>query len=213
MEAGVSQALRAEGARIYELRFRLKRLLAADRSLGRQRKSRDDSKRQYAFFSAERPGSGIEVMFSGYEAFALLAAIMLLEHGLPQAGVVKMMRQVRHDLERAHAEILNMHPSALFDQGAIQAQARPGMLAFETTHPVILVFLRVTGSSVDKETVGPTVSICRSPYELGEFMKNHGVPNTGFSIFEFSGSMHALAESLSQTRAIKRGRGAIYPVD
>ena len=34
-------------------------------------------------------------MFSGYEAFAQLAAIILLEHGLPQAAVVRVMRQVR----------------------------------------------------------------------------------------------------------------------
>ena len=65
VEEGIFQALRAKGARIYELRFRLKRLLAADRTFSRQRKSRDDGKRQYAFYSAERPGSGIEVMFSG----------------------------------------------------------------------------------------------------------------------------------------------------
>jgi hypothetical protein len=205
VEDGISRAFGAEGARVDELRFRLKRLLAADRNLGRRPKSRDESQRRYAFFSAEPRGSGVEVMFSDYEAFALLAAIMLMEHGLPQTVVVRMMRRVRHDLERAHAEILNMDPSTLFDQDAIQAQARPGMLGFKSTHPVILVFLRLTGSSVDKENMG--VSICRSPYELGEFMKSHGVPNTGFSIFEFSGSMHTLAESLLQTRAIKRGRG------
>ena len=33
VEQAIFQALRAEGARIYELRFRLKRLLAADRTL------------------------------------------------------------------------------------------------------------------------------------------------------------------------------------
>jgi hypothetical protein len=210
VQGAIFRTFGAEGARIDELRFRLKRLLAADRSLGRRPKSCEESNRHYAFYSAEPRGSGVEVMFSGYEAFALLAAIMLMEHGLPQTVVVKMMRQIRHDLEAAHAEILQIEPSILFDQDAIQAQARPGMLAFNSTHPVILVFIRVTGSSVDKKNM-PSLSICRDHDELSQFMKIHGAPNTGFSIFEFAGSMHALAESLSQTRAIKRGRGATNP--
>ena len=40
-------------------------------------------------------------MFSDYEAFALLAGLMTLEHGMPQAVVVRVLRQVRSDLERA----------------------------------------------------------------------------------------------------------------
>jgi hypothetical protein len=34
-------------------------------------------------------------MFSAYEAFALLAGVLLLEHGLSQARVVKVMRLVQ----------------------------------------------------------------------------------------------------------------------
>ena len=37
-------------------------------------------------------------MFSAYEAFALLAAVILLEHGLPQARVVRVMRLVRRHI-------------------------------------------------------------------------------------------------------------------
>ncbi len=45
-------------------------------------------------------------MFSAYEAFALLAAVMLLEHGLPEAGVVKVMRRIRKQFEAAFVATL-----------------------------------------------------------------------------------------------------------
>ena len=95
----------------------------------------------YAFYSAERPGSGIEVMFSGYEAFALLAAIMLLEHGLPQASVIRVMRRVRGSLETAYAQTLKEDPVVLFDEQAILARAKPGMIATDNIDPVFLVFV------------------------------------------------------------------------
>jgi hypothetical protein len=38
-------------------------------------------------------------MFSGYEAFALTAALIVLEHGIPQAKVVSILREVRGDLD------------------------------------------------------------------------------------------------------------------
>ena len=37
-------------------------------------------------------------MFSSYEAFALLAALIVLEHGIPQAKVVSILQRVRSDL-------------------------------------------------------------------------------------------------------------------
>jgi hypothetical protein len=85
------------------------------------------------------------------------------------------------------------------------------MMAFDSTDPVILVFVRLRGSSVDEQTKGTVVSICRSSDELSVFMKRHGSPETGFSIFEFSRLMHSLAANLSLTRAVKRGRMAISP--
>ena len=81
VEEAIFRTLGARDARIDELTFRLKRLLVTDRRLGRDANPDEEWKRHYAFYSQEPPGSGIEVMFSGYEAFALLAAIMLLEHG------------------------------------------------------------------------------------------------------------------------------------
>jgi hypothetical protein len=206
----LSDAGCARCAGLDELKFHLKRLLATDRRLGGDERSDIEEDRHYAFYSQEPPGSGTEVLFSAYEAFALLAAIMLLEHGLPQASVVRVMRQVRKKFEAIHAQILNKDPSTLFAQKAILAQAKPGMIATDNTDPVFLVFVRLTASSVgDQRKDGTAVAVCRGPAELDSFIRRHSVPGMGATFFEFVSLMHALAANLSQTRPVKRGRGAV----
>ncbi len=75
-------------------------------------------------------------MFTKYEAFALMAALMVLEHGIPQAKVVSILQEVRSDLEAAHRETLQKDPKALFDAQAVLAMARPGMIVVDNTAPV-----------------------------------------------------------------------------
>jgi hypothetical protein len=147
-------------------------------------------------------------MFSAYEAFALLAAIMLLEHGLPQSGVVRVMRRVRRQFEAAHAQTLKKDQSKLFDWKAILAQAKPGMIATDNTDPVFLAFVRVTGSAVDTQKGRSPVAVCRGHVELNAFLKKHSVPGMGATFFEFVRLMHTVAGNLLQTHPTKRGRGA-----
>jgi hypothetical protein len=206
VEEAIFRTLGAQEARVDELKFRLKRLLVTDRRLGRDANSEEEGDRYYAFYSQEPPGSGIEVMFSGYEAFAQLAAIILLEHGLPQAAVVRVMRQVRRPFEAAHAESLKKDPNKLFDLQAILERARPGMIATNNTDPVFLAFVRLTDSSVGDPK--GDVAVCRGHDELGAFFRKHSVPGTGVTFFEFVGLMHKLAANLLQVRPAKRGRGA-----
>jgi hypothetical protein len=202
VEEAIFRTLGARGARLDELKFRIKRLLVTDR------RSRRDEDRHYAFFDQEPPGSGIEVMFSAYDAFALLAAIILLEHGFPQATVVRVMRHVRGQLAAAHAEILKKDPTTLFDFEAIRAQAKPGMIASDNTDPVFLVFVKLTASTVAAQSGGTAIAVCRGHDELIAFIKRHSVPGSGATYFEFVRLMHALAANLLQTRPVKRGRGA-----
>jgi hypothetical protein len=201
VEEAIFRTLGARDARADEVRFRLKRLLVADRQA-----SLDEDGPRYAFFDQEPPGSGVEIMFSSYEAFALLAAIILLEHGLPQATVVKVMRQVRHDLDVQHARVLKIDPDKLFDPQAIRAQAQPGMMAVDNTDPVFLAIARLTGSSVDS-TAHPPAAVCRGQAALIAFMKKRSQVGLGATFFEFAGLMHTMAKNLSRTRPTKRGRG------
>ncbi len=211
VQEAIFRTLGADGKRTDEIRFRLQRLRAADRNLGRRPRSPNEADRVYAFYGDDPPGTGVDILFTSYEAFALLAAIMLLEHGLPQSTVVKLMRQIRSELQLAHAQTLEKDPSELFDQNAVRAHAQPGMIAFYSTAPVILIFLKLTGSSADSQSTGTIASICRNIPQLGQFMKKYSSPGTGFSIFEFSRLIHLLEENLSQTRAAKRGRSIISP--
>src|SRR5277367_3842250 len=99
-----------------ELRTRLKRLLETDRAAGRTPRSSSLESANYAFYSIDPPGSGVEVWFSEYEAFALLNGLRLMEHGWPQGFAVSVLRRVRVDLEMQHARILTLDAKALFDQ-------------------------------------------------------------------------------------------------
>jgi hypothetical protein len=208
IEEAIFRTFGAREKRRNELKFRIKRLLVTDRRLGRNVKSAKKEDQHYAFFGREPPGSGHDVMFTGYQAFALLAAVILLEHGLPQASVVRVMRRVRRQFEAAHGEIMKKDPRTLFDQQAILAKASPGMIATNNTDPVFLVFVRLTASSVDEQNGSRAVRVCRGPDQLQAFIKRHSVPGTGATFFEFASLMHALADHLSQTFPVKRGRTA-----
>ena len=107
------------------VRTRIKRLLDLDRVLGREGESEDPVRREFAFYGDEAPGKGVEVRFTAYEAFALLIALRVLDHGWPQGAVVRMMRGVRRKLEREHRRILDQDSAALFDQKAVLSSARP----------------------------------------------------------------------------------------
>ncbi len=210
-ERAILKTLNAQGARADEVRFRLKRLLAADRSLGRRPNARDEADRHYAFYSQEPPGKGGEIMFSSYEAFALLAAIVLLEHGIPQARVIKVLRNVRRQFEAAHTQTLKKDPRVLFDRQAILAQAKPGTIATDNTDPVFLAFARLTDSAVDDQAGGAAVAVCHGQPELWKFIGKHSIPGVGATFFEFVRLMHTLAANLAETRASKRGRRSDWP--
>jgi hypothetical protein len=92
-----------------ELRTRIKRLLELDRSIGRKPRSKDAEEANFGFFSAAAPGTGADISFSEYEAFALLNALRILGHGWPQGFAVSVLRRERADLERKHARILGKH--------------------------------------------------------------------------------------------------------
>ena len=205
IEEAIFRTFGAREERRNELRFRIKRLLVTDRRLGRNAKSAREEDKHYAYFGQEPPGSGTEIMFSAYEAFALLAGVILLEHGLPQARVVKVMRLVRRPFERAHADLLKRDPATLFDKDAILANAREGMIYVNNTDPVFLVFVRVTASAVDEEDGSTAVAVCRGLVELQSFIKRHSVPGTGATFFEFVSLMHALAAHLSQNSSSQAG--------
>jgi hypothetical protein len=189
-----------------ELRTRLKRLLDTDRALGGVQRSNDRDLASYAFYSADAPGSGIEVWFSSYEAFALLNGIRLMGHRWPQGFAVLVMRRIRHNLELEHARILRQDPKELFDLDAIARKAKPGDMAFDVTDPVLLTIVSRSGSTPDAETEPWGCGVARGPTEAMSVWKAAG--GTGLvTIFELAAIAHKLEDALKRIEPIQRGRG------
>ncbi len=188
-----------------ELRTRMKRLLETDRALGRSKRSADPGRAHFAFYSEDAPGRGVEIWFSGYEAFALLTSLRLMQHGWPQGFAVAVLRHVRLDLEKHHDQVLREDPAVLFDQQQIRAQAKPGQIAVDNTNPLFLVII----SRDLQNRSGPvSVGVCRGIEALWAFVRAQKVaPGEGWSTFELVNSAYALSRALAKTKPSKRGPG------
>ena len=188
-----------------ELRTRIKRLLELDRSIGRKLRSKDAEEANFGFFSEEAPGTGADISFSEYEAFALLNGLRIMEHGWPQGFAVSIMRRVRLDLEREHARILRQHPDKLFDQQAIRARARPGDIAVDNTDPVFLTVASKAQRAPDEGQTGPLSAVCRGLEKVSEFSRDVGASSV--TMFEVATLAHRLHQELMKTKPRRRGRG------
>jgi hypothetical protein len=187
-----------------DLRTRIKRLLELDRSIGRKRRSNDAEEANFGFFSEEAPGTGADISFSEYEAFALLNGLRIMQHGWPQGLAVSIMRRVRLDLEREHARILRQDPAKLFDQQAIYATARPGDIAVDNTDPVFLtVAAREQYASDERQT--RLCAVCRGVAKVSEFGRDLGASSV--TMFEVATLAHRLHQELMKTKPRRRGRG------
>jgi hypothetical protein len=189
-----------------ELRTRLKRLLETDRALGRAPHSTNPERVNYAFYSAGAPGSGVEVWFSDYEAFALLNGLRLMGHRWPQSFAVSVMRRVRPELEKEHACTLKQDPTKLFDQEAINRKARAGDMVFEVTDPVLLVIISKSGALQNDETELIACAVGRGPEAARRFFSTEGAGAGAVTMFEVAGVARRLADALSRTEPTHRGR-------
>jgi len=187
------------------LRTRIKRLLDTDRNLGRNKRSNDPEKNQYAFYSEDAPGKGVEILFSEYEAFALHLGLRLLGHGWPQAFVVSVLRRERSDLEAQHSRILEQDPSELFDYKKIMEKAAPGALAFNNADPVFLLIVSPT-MSLEDNLQQLSSGVRRGELEAAEFRKERNAISTSF--FELATPAYYLHNALAKSEPRKRGRGA-----
>jgi hypothetical protein len=207
IEDAILRTLDATGARATALKLRMKRLLVTDRRLGRGKRSDVRPGRGYAFYSQQPPGSGVEVLFLGYEALALIVAISLLEHGMPQATVVDIMRELRPDLEAAHSDFLKKDPKALFDPEAVRRLVRPEMFFVDNADPVFLAIVKRPARSAVK--IHASLAVCRGHSGLADFHKKYAVPGSAATVSELTTLMYKLATNLARTQPIKRGRSTV----
>jgi hypothetical protein len=188
-----------------ELRSRIKRLLDLDRSIGRKLRSKDPVEANFGFFSGEAPGTGADVSFSEYEAFALFIGLRIMHHRWPQGFAVSIMRCVRVDLEREHARILRQDPKELFDWEAIRATAREGDIAVDNTDPVFLT-LASKEERASAEGGTPQLSaVLRGRAKVNQFSRDVGASSV--TTFEVVTPAHRLHQELMKTEPRHRGRG------
>lgn len=185
-----------------ELRIWLKRLLDTDRNLGRDKRSTDPGRANFAFYGSDTPGRGVENAFSQYEVFALLTGVQLMRHGWPQGFVVSVLRRVRPALEQQHARILQQDPAELFNQQLIVERARPGDIAVDNSDPV---FLGIVSRDPERPSAPNPVTVCQGQGPLVEFLRRQGV-GRALSVYEVVNSVHALSAALAKTKPRKRGR-------
>jgi hypothetical protein len=187
-----------------ELHNQLKRLLDTDRAAGRLVRSGDPERANFAFYSAEAPGSGVEVWFSDYESFALMTGLSLLRHSWPQGFAVALMRRIRPQLEAEHERILKLDRAKLFDEKEILRRAKAGDMAFDVTDPVLLTIVSKSGTAREQETVPLAWSLCKGAVEAMKFLRNSG--GGPATIFELAGVAHKLSAALLLTKPNRRGR-------
>ena len=188
-----------------ELRTRIKRLLELDRSIGRKLRSKDAEEANFGFFSEEAPGTGADISFSEYDAFALLCGLRIMGHRWPQSFAVSIMRRVRPDLEREHARILRQRPEELFDELAIRARASAGSIAVSNTDPVFLTLASKVERGPDEEQTPPLAAVCRGLEKVSEFTRAVGASSV--TMFEVATLAHRLRQELMKTEPRRRGRG------
>lgn len=195
-----------EAAPSSELRTRVKRLLEIDRAMGRTPRSNDPTRLNYAFFSARAQGSGVEVWFSSYEAFALLNGLRLMAHGWAQSFAVTLMRRVRLDLEAEHARIIKQDPKILFDEQEIKRIARAGDFAVDNTDPVFLTIVTTSGNSNRHENHHLQCSVRRGVGPATKWAWDASGGAGGYTLFELTTSAHRLVHQLALTEPRRRGR-------
>ena len=206
IEAAISKVvLDRDGHPPTELLHRLKRLLDKDRTLGRKPRSTDPEQATYAFYAGEAPGSGIEIWFSGYEAFALLVALNLLEHGFPQEKTVLALRNIRADLEREHKRMLKLDPKKLFDQDALEGAASPGQMVMNSTDPTFLVIKTEKTRAASGSRPLKAITLRRGERDLMLYMK---AAIASYTILELTTPAHLLEHHLATSEPIQRGRAA-----
>ena len=188
-----------------ELRTRMKRLLETDRGLGRNKRTSNPVEANFAFYSGDAPGRGVEIWFSNYEAFALLTSLRVMQHGWTQGFAVAVLRDVRPELERQHERIMQQDPAILFDRQQIMQKAKPGDLVVGNIDPV---FLAITSQDSYDQTRPVKTAICRGQPELMRVMRAGGSVGQGWTTFELVNSACLLFWELMKTKPSKRGRGS-----
>jgi hypothetical protein len=168
-----------------DVSFRLKRLLALDRSEPRA------AEHHFAFFDEKPQGKGVDVLFSTYEAFALFLANAMLEARFPQLTVLRLLRKARTKLSKAYKQCLEKQPATI---GKIEDDP------WTFGYPMFVV----VGARGPGE-VSP-FAVCATNTARYEFTREYDRPGVGFSFFPLANAVQEFAKNLAEAPVRRRGR-------
>ena len=193
------------------IKIELKRLLDRDRKQA-QETPKGAPVRQ-AFHSAPPPGRGIDVIYTAYEAFALLTALRLMRAGLPQSTAVRFLRDLREPLAGFHYETLQLSLQQLrpdIEQGERLRLVRDGFLVRSVEQMAYLMALadeRAEQFDLPSPPEAPVSgNICRSLDQLHDRLRWASHEGCPLIVVELVNAAHQLAYHLSQIPARPRGR-------
>jgi hypothetical protein len=181
------------------LRTRLKRLLDLDRSLKGAR-SEGSGGANYAFYSSDAPGKGGEVLFSNYDAFALLTGLRMLNHGWPQNFVVTTLRSIRTELKARHSSALKMRSNMS------TSEPRAGDLAGANPASPFLLIVSDDRTASPPNDQGPYAMIFANQEDAFRFQMQ--AVGRSCSWFELEAAAKALKANLARALPRSRGRSA-----
>ena len=180
----------------------VRRLLDFDRELDTNPRAKDPEKANYAFFTRRPLGSGADVLFSEYEAFSLLTAWRLHEHGFTQGSAVSIMRRARPMLEPAHRAILQRDPN----EASPPETPKEGSIAVGVSEPIFLVVGSKKGRPYQQESDSTRMVRVLNHADAMKEMRREAGPS--WSLFELVCGAQALHRALLKTTPSRRGRSA-----
>ncbi|CAO3412871.1 hypothetical protein [Azospirillum doebereinerae] len=195
------------------LKADVKRLLDFDRKQGVDNPAFDARERRHAFFDELPPGRGVDLAYTIHHAFSLLLGLRLLQGGLPQGAVVRLLRHSRSDLFRELDRILAINPHHIRpDQvaPALERLAEHGMLANAISGMVFFLTPGGLGASYhrrDPETGDlQLANLCRTTPELLQALESFGRSGAPVIAIELVNPAHQLRHWLERIPERPRGR-------
>lgn len=176
----------------------------------------------YAFFDDDAAGSGRDVTFSAYSAFALLIAFRLMSCGLTQGRAVFALRYFRESLEREHQRISKIDITPLLNaKGTVIASAnavgreqliakgnvveRSDDMVFFCIHADLEAVGLVTRTIVDNDGPRPD-NICRGRKQHDQRLALDAYMNSPTLSIELMNPFIQISHLLASTEPTRRGR-------
>lgn len=216
------QAIRATHSRLDDgaILLRVKRLLDNDRMS--KPSPGGITPLVYAFFDDDAAGSGRDVTFSAYSAFALLIAFRLMSCGLTQGRAVFALRYFRESLEKEHQRISRIDIAPLLKaKGTVIASAnavgrekliakgnvveRSDDMVFFCIHADLEAVGLVTRTIVDNDGPRPD-NICRGRKQHDQRLALDAYANSPTLSIELMNPFIQISHLLASTEPTRRGR-------